>query len=152
VLNGLKNIVPKKNFIHNGFDIRILEYHKEFKMLVNVLPYLLLGVAIGGLSGLLGIGGGTLFTPALIYLFGFSQHMAQGTTLMLLVPPIGLLAAWTYYQQGYVDLRVGIVLCIGFALGSLFGAQAAIELPVCLLQRLFGILMLLIALRMIFIK
>lgn len=60
------------------------------------LPFLLLGLTIGTLSGAIGIGGGVLITPALVYLFGFSQHEAQGTTLALLVPPIGLLAAWTY--------------------------------------------------------
>src|SRR4030043_453124 len=65
------------------------------------LLYLLLGLIAGTFSGLIGIGGGTIIVPALIFLFGMSQHLAQGTTLALLVPPIGFLAAWTYYKQGY---------------------------------------------------
>ena len=68
--------------------------------------HILLGLVAGILSGLIGIGGGTIIVPALVLFFGISQHMAQGTTLALLVPPIGILAAWTYYRQGYVDLHI----------------------------------------------
>lgn len=85
-------------------------------MLLKAFLYLFLGCITGTLSGLLGIGGGSLITPALIYLFGFCQHIAQGTTLALLIPPIGLMGAWTYYQQGYVNLKVGVILCISFFL------------------------------------
>ncbi len=70
------------------------------------LLYIILGLLAGILSGLIGIGGGVMIVPSLIFLFGFSQLEAQGTTLGLLVPPIGILAAWTYYQQGYVNLKV----------------------------------------------
>ncbi|MEM6254919.1 MAG: TSUP family transporter [Cyanobacteria bacterium P01_D01_bin.156] len=73
---------------------------------LDAFLYLTLGLGVGTLSGLIGIGGGVLITPALMYLFGFSQHNAQGTTLALLVPPIGLLGAWTYFEHGYVDVRV----------------------------------------------
>jgi hypothetical protein len=85
----------------------------------------LLGIIAGSLSGLIGIGGGVIIVPALIFLFGLSQHQAQGTTLALLVPPIGILGAWVYYKQGYVDLRIAAVICIGFFLGSMFGAKLA---------------------------
>ncbi|MEM7592613.1 MAG: TSUP family transporter, partial [Cyanobacteria bacterium P01_A01_bin.83] len=67
------------------------------------LLYIILGLFAGILSGLIGIGGGVMIVPSLVFLFGFSQQEAQGTTLGLLVPPIGILAAWTYYQQGYVN-------------------------------------------------
>ena len=70
------------------------------------LLYILLGLLAGVLSGLIGIGGGVIIVPSLIFLFGFSQLEAQGTTLGLLIPPIGILAAWTYYQQGYVNFKV----------------------------------------------
>ena len=66
---------------------------------------LVLGLGSGVFSGLVGVGGGVVIVPALVLLFGLSQHQAQGTTLALLVPPIGILAAWTYYKQGYVDLE-----------------------------------------------
>ncbi len=72
----------------------------------NLIAYLLLGLAAGVLSGLVGIGGGILIVPALFFFFGFSQQQAQGTTLALLVLPIGILAAWAYYKQGLVDIRV----------------------------------------------
>jgi len=85
----------------------------------HLLFYLLLGLAAGILSGLIGIGGGMIIVPALVFLFGFSQHLAQGTTLALLVPPIGILAAWTYYQQGYVDLHTAAYICAGFFFGRL---------------------------------
>jgi uncharacterized membrane protein YfcA len=68
--------------------------------------YVLLGLVAGVLSGLIGIGGGVIIVPALIFLFGLSQHEAQGTTLALLIPPVGILAAWTYYKQGYVNLEI----------------------------------------------
>ena len=67
--------------------------------MINILLYLLLGLVTGILSGLIGIGGAIIIIPSLVLLFGLSQHMAQGTTLALMVPPIGLLAAWTYYQK-----------------------------------------------------
>ncbi|MEM9154551.1 MAG: sulfite exporter TauE/SafE family protein [Cyanobacteria bacterium P01_F01_bin.33] len=119
---------------------------------IRSLPFLLLGLAIGTMSGAIGIGGGVLITPALVYMFGFSQHEAQGTTLALLVTPIGLLAAWTYHQRGLVDVRVALLICLGFVLGGLIGAQFAVELPELTLKRVFGIAMLLIALRMILSK
>ena len=114
--------------------------------------YLALGVFAGVMSGLIGIGGGVFIVPALVFLFGLTQHQAQGTTLAMLIPPIGILAAWAYYQQGYVDLRIAALLAIGFFVGSFFGAKAAIGLSNIMLERIFGVAMLLIALKMIFAK
>lgn len=119
---------------------------------MEILAFLVLGSVIGAISGLIGIGGGALFTPALVYLFGFSQHNAQGTTLALLVPPIGLLAAWSYYQEGYVNLKVAALICIGFVLGSVVGAKIAVDLPEVFLKRIFGSALLVVGLRMIFSK
>ncbi|MEH2363652.1 sulfite exporter TauE/SafE family protein [Nostoc sp.] len=121
-------------------------------MLLKAILLLLLGSVAGTSSGLVGIGGGTLLTPALIYLFGFEQHIAQGTTLALLVPPIGLMGALTYYRQGYVDLKVVILICIGFFVGSLLGAKLAVGLPDVLLKRMFGTMTLIISLKMILSK
>ena len=114
------------------------------------LLYVLLGLGAGCLSGLIGIGGGVIIVPALIFGFGFSQHEAQGTTLGLLVPPIGILAAWTYYQQGYVDVKVAAFICLGFFLGGLLGAKLATNLSAVFLEKVFGVALLLIALKMIF--
>lgn len=112
--------------------------------------YIVLGLSAGILSGLIGIGGGVMIVPSLIFLFGFSQQEAQGTTLGLLVPPIGILAAWTYYQQGYVNLKVAALICVGFVLGGLLGAKIAVILPGKLLERIFGVALLAISLKMIF--
>lgn len=117
-----------------------------------IIMYVLLGVLAGCLSGLIGIGGGIIIVPALIYLFGLSQHMAQGTTLALMIPPIGVLAAWTYYRQGYVDLKIAAFVCAGFVIGGLFGAKAAVSLSSVTLQKIFGVVLLLISVKMIFGK
>ncbi|HXG21120.1 MAG TPA: sulfite exporter TauE/SafE family protein [Methylomirabilota bacterium] len=118
-------------------------------MITSVL-YVFLGVIAGVFSGLIGIGGGVIIVPALVFLFGFSQHQAQGTTLALLVPPIGILAAWTYYTHGYVEVKIAALICLGFFVGGLLGAQLATSLSDTVLERVFGIALLFIALKMIF--
>jgi uncharacterized membrane protein YfcA len=118
----------------------------------NTLLFILLGVVAGIFSGLIGIGGGIIIVPALIFIFGLTQQQAQGTTLALLVPPIGFLAAYTYYKQGNVDLKIAGLICIGFIVGSLFGAKIANTLSNAVLQKIFGVALLLIALKMIFTK
>ena len=120
--------------------------------MVNILLYLLLGLVTGILSGLIGIGGAIIIIPSLVLLFGLSQHTAQGTTLALMVPPIGLLAAWTYYQKGFVDLKIAAFICIGFFIGGLLGAKFAIGIPDQILRKIFGIVLLAASLRMIFFK
>jgi len=120
--------------------------------MTHILLYLLLGLLVGALSGLIGIGGGVVIVPVLIFGFGLSQHEAQGTTLAMLVPPVGLLAAWTYYKQGYVNFQIAALLCVGFFVGGLLGAKLATVLPNVLLEKVFGIAMLAIALKMIFAR
>ncbi len=121
-------------------------------MSVNIFLYLTLGIVAGVLSGLIGIGGGIIIVPVLVILFGFSQHLAQGTTLALMVPPIGLLAAWTYYKAGFVDMRAAVIICLGFFVGGLLGAKFATGIPEPVLRKIFGGVLLLVALRMIFAK
>ncbi len=111
--------------------------------------YVLLGLFAGVVSGLIGIGGGVVIVPCLVFLFGLGQQQAQGTTLALLVPPIGLLAAWTYYKQGCVDLKIAGLICLGFVLGGWAGAKIAVGLPTVVLRRIFGSALLLISLKMI---
>lgn len=118
----------------------------------QLAAFILTGLLGGILSGLFGIGGGVIIVPLLVLLFGMNQHLAQGTTLALFVPPIGLLAAWTYYREGFVDLKVAGLLCIGFFVGGLLGAMIATYLSDLMLRRLFGCIMLLLALKMIFGK
>lgn len=114
-----------------------------------MIHYLALGLAAGTFSGLVGLGGGVIIVPALVYFFKLSQHQAQGTTLAILVPPIGLLAAWTYYKQGYVDLKIAALICAGFFLGGLLGAKLAVGMSEAALKRVFGASLVLIGLKML---
>ena len=118
----------------------------------SIFLFLLLGLITGILSGLLGIGGAIIIIPSLVLVFSMSQHMAQGTTLALMVPPIGLLAAWTYYKAGHVDFKVAALICLGFFIGGFIGARFVTEIPDLLLRRIFGVVLLLAALKMILMK
>jgi uncharacterized protein len=120
--------------------------------MLNIILYLILGLAAGVLSGLIGLGGGTIIIPALVFLFGFTELKAQGTTLALMVPPIGILAALTYYRKGFVDIGAAALICLGFVFGGLFGAKIAVGLSNAVLQRMFGIFLFLVSLKMIFVK
>ncbi len=114
------------------------------------IGYLVLGTVAGVLSGLVGIGGGVIIVPALVLLFGISQHTAQGTTVAMLVLPVGALGALVYYRQGFVDLSVAALLAAGFFIGSLAGARIAVALPDLALEKIFGLMVVLIGLRMTF--
>lgn len=118
----------------------------------TLLILLLVGVVTGFMAGMLGIGGAIIMVPALIYILGFSQHMAQGTSLVVMLPPIGIIAAYNYWKAGQVDIKVAIILVITFLLGSYFGSKLATTLPQATLRKIFAILLLLVATRMLFTK
>ncbi|BCL36532.1 sulfite exporter TauE/SafE family protein [Nostoc sp. MS1] len=111
---------------------------------------LLLGLVAGTISGMTGIGGGIIILPSLIFLLGFSQQQAQGTTLALLVLPIDLLAAWVYYKQGYVDIKVAALICLGFIFGGWLGAKVGTNLPTGALSKIFAVLMIMSAIKVLF--
>ncbi len=119
---------------------------------MEILQYILLGLVSGVLAGILGIGGAIFIVPVLVFVFGWKQHMAQGTTLAMLVPPIGILAVWKYYEAGHVDLRIAGVMCVGFFVGGYFGGMFANQLPAEALRRIFGVVLMAISLKMIFGK
>jgi len=119
--------------------------------MVQIL-YIILGVIAGFLSGMLGIGGGMVLIPALIFIFGLTQLQAQGTTLALMVPPIGLLAAMRYYQSGNVKLGMAGFICLGFFAGGLLGANLVQNLPEPLIRRIFALFLLVVSLRMFWAK
>jgi uncharacterized membrane protein YfcA len=118
--------------------------------MMSLIGLVALGLFAGGLSGLIGIGGGVIITPALVLLFGLSQQQAQGTTLALLVPPVGILAAWTYWKHGFVDLKIAGLICLGFVIGGLIGARFATDLTSESLRKIFAGSLLLISLKMFF--
>jgi uncharacterized membrane protein YfcA len=106
---------------------------------------LLLGLAVGVLVGLLGIGGGIALVPALVYLLHMDQHLAQGTSLLILLPPVGLGALRQYWKQGHVDLRAGILCAAGMLAGGYLGGLIAIPMPARHLKALFGCFLMLAA-------
>jgi len=111
---------------------------------------LLIGLVVGVFSGIVGIGGGILFIPALVYLMGMSQHKAQGTSLGALLLPVGLFAFLEYYRRGNADLRVALLLAAGFLVGGYFGAVGAQHIPDLWLRRIFALLLVAIGGRMFF--
>jgi uncharacterized protein len=109
------------------------------------LIILLLGLGVGVLVGLMGIGGGVVLVPAMVYLLKMDQHLAQGTSLFILLPPIGLGALWEYWKQGHVDLRAGILCAVGILLGALGGSFIALPMHSRNLEGLFGCFLMLAA-------
>jgi uncharacterized membrane protein YfcA len=107
--------------------------------------YLVIGIVAGIFSGLLGIGGGTVVVPALVYLFGMTQHKAQGTILAAFLPPVALLAFLKYYKAGNVDLKVAALVAVGIFLGSWVGAGMSLSISEPLLRRIFAVFLLIVA-------
>jgi len=116
---------------------------------MNPLLIVLIGATGGLASGILGIGGGTILVPLLVWILGTSQHNAQGTTLAMLCLPAGLAAALQYQQKGFVDWRMAVLLFCGFLIGGYFGGKVAVDLNDDLLRRLFGFTMLILGTRML---
>jgi uncharacterized membrane protein YfcA len=116
----------------------------------EVIVLLVIGLLGGFVAGSLGVGGGIIIVPSLIFLLGLTQHQAQGTSLAMMLAPIGILAAINYYREGHINIGYAIILMIVFIVGGYFGSMFAIKLPATALKKIFGILMLIVGLRMIF--
>jgi len=122
---------------------------------MSVTVFLLLlaiGIVTGITAGMLGIGGAIIMIPGLVFILGLSQQMAQGTSLAVMLPPIGIIAAFNYWKAGQVNLKFAIILAVAFLVGSYFGSKFALNLPQAVLKKIFGILLLLVAVRMLFTK
>lgn len=115
----------------------------------EILILLVIGLAAGFLSGMVGIGGGVIIVPALIYFLGFTQHSAQGTTLFMFLFPIGILGVINYYKAGYVDWRAAAFICVTFIAGSYFGSKLAVSIDQMAVKRIFGALIVIIGVRML---
>ena len=105
---------------------------------MTIVLIVVLSLTVGVLVGLLGIGGGVVLVPAMIYLLHYDQHMAQGTSLFILLPPIGLGALREYWKNGQVDLRAGVYCALGFLLGGYGGGKMAVPMPSNTLKAIFG--------------
>jgi hypothetical protein len=117
-----------------------------------VLILLLVGLAAGMLSGLVGVGGGIIIVPCLVFFLGFSQKMAQGTSLGILLLPIGILGALQYYKQGYLDFKVIAIISAAFLFGSLFGSKIALRLPQESVKKIFAVVLVVVAIKMLFFE
>ena len=116
------------------------------------LGFALLGIIGGCASGLLGIGGAIIIIPVLVYVFGFGQKLAQGTTLFLMVFPIGIMALIEYYKAGLVNIKAGLIIAAFFVVGSLIGAKIALKLDTGILQKIFAVLLVIVGIRLFFQK
>ncbi|HQW83530.1 MAG TPA: sulfite exporter TauE/SafE family protein [Ferruginibacter sp.] len=127
-----------------------MKLNRNIMSIQLVLILIMVGIAAGLLSGLVGVGGGIIIVPALIFFLGFSQKMAQGTSLGILLLPIGLLGVIQYYKQGYIDMRVVAIISLAFFVGSYFGSKIALSFSQETIKKIFAIFMLVISCKMLF--
>jgi uncharacterized membrane protein YfcA len=118
----------------------------------QLIILIIIGLISGMLSGIFGIGGAIIVIPALIFILGLSQHEAQGTSLAFMIPPVGILAAWNYWKAGHVNWKFALILSLTFVIGAYLGSQFSLNIPDRTLRRLFGVLMILMAFKLIFSK
>ena len=120
------------------------------KMDFNTLLILIaIGLLAGLLSGFIGVGGGIIIVPALVFFVGMSQHGAQGTSLALMLPPIGILAAYNYYRAGEVDITYAVIIGLAFVIGGYLGSKISLKLSPHVVKFTFGLIMLYVSIRMI---
>jgi len=118
----------------------------------QLIILILIGLFSGILSGVFGIGGAIIVIPALVFIIGLSQHEAQGTSLAFMLPPVGILAAWNYWKEGYVNWKIALVLSITFVVGAYLGSHFTLNISDKTLRKLFGVLMIVMAIKLIFSK
>ncbi len=117
-----------------------------------MIPFIVLGIMAGLLSGLFGIGGGLIIVPALVMFFGLSQKLAQGTSLAILLPPVGALAVYRYYKNGNVDFKIALFVALGLIVGGYFGSQFANQLSAPALKKAFGSFLIVVGVYYTFFK
>lgn len=117
----------------------------------TIIGLLIIGLVAGLMSSMVGIGGGIVIVPSLVFILAMSQKTAQGTSLAMLLPPIGIMGVVQYYKSGYVDFKVAGILCLAFLGGSYLGGLLAVKMPDVILKKVFGGFLLLVALKYIFL-
>jgi hypothetical protein len=120
--------------------------------LTTILILVAIGISAGILSGFIGIGGGILIIPALVLFLGLSQKEAQGTSLAIMLPPIGLLAAMNYYKAGYINLKYAIIIATAFLIGGYFGSKLAVSINDQVVKKIFAVVLLIVSLKILFEK
>jgi len=120
-------------------------------MTITTLIFLMLiGLAAGILSGFAGVGGGVIIIPALVFLLGMTQFEAQGTSLAMMIPPIGMMAAFNYYKQGYINWKYAAILAVFFFVGGYIGSKMALTIPQNIVKKGFAIFIIIVGVRMLF--
>lgn len=119
--------------------------------ITTIIILIIIGVVAGMLSGLVGIGGGIVIVPALVYLLGYSQKNAQGTSLAVLLLPVAIVAAIYYYKAGLINIKAVPIISIGFIVGSYLGGKLVLKLPDETIKKIFAILLILVAIKMLFL-
>src|SRR5687768_12565316 len=114
-----------------------------------IILLVVIGLASGMLSGLVGVGGGIIIVPALVYFLGFSQHEAQGTSLGLLLLPVGVLAVANYYNKGFIDIKVVAIMCLAFVIGGWLGSKISLSLSQEVVKKIFAIILFYTAFKML---
>jgi hypothetical protein len=117
--------------------------------MTTIIILLSIGLFAGILSGMVGVGGGIIIVPAVVYFIGLSQHQAIGTSLAVLLLPVGILAVYNYYKEGYVDIKMTLIIASMFIIGGFIGSKISISLDQNLLKKIFGGVLLLVAFKMI---
>ncbi|MEO8149726.1 MAG: sulfite exporter TauE/SafE family protein [Bacteroidia bacterium] len=115
----------------------------------TILIILIIGIIAGVFSGFIGIGGGLIVVPCLVFFLGFAQHKAQGTSLAMMLPPIGVMAVYNYHKQGAVDFKVAMILCASFIIGSFFGSKLALALTPDQIKKAFGAIIIALGIKML---
>jgi uncharacterized membrane protein YfcA len=127
-----------------------LPQNKHSKMSMQLIIIIaLIGLFAGTLSGLIGVGGGIVIVPALIYFVGFSQHQAQGTSLGLLLLPVGILAVMNYYNKGHIDVKVVGIMSVGFVLGGFLGSKISLAVSEEIIKKVFAVILFYTAFKML---
>lgn len=118
----------------------------------TILSLILIGILAGILSGLVGVGGGIIMVPLLVMFFGFKQHEAQGTSLAVLAVPVTAIAVFNYYKEGQINLKYAAIIALFFVVGSIAGSKFALSLDQKVLKKVFAVVLLLIAGKMLMEK
>lgn len=118
----------------------------------TIIILLLIGACAGILSGFVGVGGGMIIVPALVFFLGYSQHMAQGTSLALMLPPIGILAVYNYHKTGNTNIKAALIIAAAFVIGAYLGSRFSLALDERIVKKIFGVVMILAAIKLLFGK
>nr|WP_041252279.1 sulfite exporter TauE/SafE family protein [Flavobacterium indicum] len=118
----------------------------------TIISLIIIGILAGVLSGLVGVGGGVIMVPLMVLFFGMTQHQAQGTSLAVLAVPVTAVAVYNYYQEGHINVKFALIIAVFFVLGSIIGSKFAISLDQKTLKKIFAIILIVIAGKMLLDK